>query len=133
MTSIVQSGDASKVFNAFVVGNGALAMNMDVNLFFTAWSIQYLLKEDAEIKCPKSYSSIQDEWMKELLKNSNFASIETLLKEFKNLGGKIFVCDTVLELLDIKKSDFLDGIVDKYVSVVVYIKEAGESKINLFI
>ena len=133
MTIIVHSGDASKVFNALVVGNGALAMNMDATLFFTAWSLQYIIKEECEMKSPKPYSAEQDEWMKNLLKNSNIASIETLIKEFKNLGGKIFVCDMALELLGIQRTDFLEGVVNDFVSVVIYIKEARESKINLFI
>lgn len=133
MTIIVHSGDASKTFNALVVGNGALAMNMDATLFFTAWSLPYLLKAGVETKAPKPYSIEQDEWMKNLLENSNIASIETLIEEFKNLGGKIFVCDLALELLGIQKTDFLEGVVDDFVSVVIYIKEASESKINLFI
>ncbi|MFA5367362.1 MAG: DsrE/DsrF/DrsH-like family protein, partial [Dehalococcoidia bacterium] len=36
-TLIVHSGDMDKVYSAFIIGNGALAMGMDVSMFFTFW------------------------------------------------------------------------------------------------
>ena len=36
-TIIVHSGDFDKIMSAFIIGNGFLAMNIDVTLFFTFW------------------------------------------------------------------------------------------------
>jgi peroxiredoxin family protein len=39
---IVHSGDMDKVYSAFIVANGALAMGMEASLFFTFWGLQRL-------------------------------------------------------------------------------------------
>ena len=47
-TIIVHSGDMDKVYSALIIGNGALAMGMDVSLYFTFWGLQRLQKGGLE-------------------------------------------------------------------------------------
>ncbi len=43
-TIILHSGDMDKVFSALIVANGALAMGMEVAIYFTFWGLQRLRK-----------------------------------------------------------------------------------------
>jgi len=47
-TIIVHSGDMDKVSSALIIANGALAMGMEVSLFFTFWGLQRLKKGGLE-------------------------------------------------------------------------------------
>ena len=38
-TIVVHSGDFDKLYSAFIIGNGALAMGMEVSLYFTFWGL----------------------------------------------------------------------------------------------
>ena len=39
VTIILHSGDMDKLYSALIVGNGALAMGMDVSMYFTFWGL----------------------------------------------------------------------------------------------
>ena len=47
-TIVIQSGDMDKLYSAFIIANGALAMGMEVSLFFTFWGLQRLKKGGLE-------------------------------------------------------------------------------------
>jgi len=71
--------------------------------------------------------------VKRKMKQANVAPLERLLKDFKELGGKILACDMTMEIMGIKKEDLRDDLITEYCAVGTYIKEAMESKITLFI
>jgi len=41
---IVHSGDFDKMYSAFIVGNGALAMGLEASMYFTFWGLSRLKK-----------------------------------------------------------------------------------------
>ena len=43
-TIVVHSGDFDKIYSAFIIGNGALAMGMEVSMYFTFWGLLRLKK-----------------------------------------------------------------------------------------
>jgi peroxiredoxin family protein len=78
-TLIVHSGDMDKVYSAFIIGNGALAMGMDVSMFFTFWGLQRLKKGGLE-KGPLSKMhmfGLGKLMIKRKMKQANVASLET--------------------------------------------------------
>jgi peroxiredoxin family protein len=134
-TIIVHSGDMDKVYSALIIGNGALAMGMDVSMYFTFWGLQRLKKGGLE-KGPLSKMNMLGlgKWMvKRKMKQANVASLERLIKDFKELGGKILACDMTMDIMGIKKEDLRDDLISEYCAVGTYVKEAMESKITLFI
>jgi peroxiredoxin family protein len=134
-TIIVHSGDMDKVYSALIIGNGALAMGMEVSMYFTFWGLQRLRKGGLE-KGPLSKMNMLGlgKWMvKRKMKQANVASLERLIQDFKELGGKILACDMTMEIMGIKKEDLRDDLIAEYCAVGTYIKEASESKITLFI
>jgi len=44
VTIVLHSGDMDKVYSALIIGNGALAMGMEVSLYVTFWGLQRLQK-----------------------------------------------------------------------------------------
>lgn len=134
-TLIVHSGDMDKVYSALIIGNGALAMGMDVSMYFTFWGLMRLKKGQLE-KGPLSKMNFfgLGKWMvKRKMKQANVRSLEGLLQDFVELGGKIFACDMTMDIMGIKKEDLHQDVISEYCAVGTYIKEAKESDITLFI
>ena len=135
VTIIVHSGDMDKVYSAFIVANGALAMGMEASLFFTFWGLQRLKKGGLE-KGPLSKMNMLGlgKWMiKRRMKKAGVASLERLLQDFHELGGKILACDMTMQIMGIKKGGLRDDVISDYCAVGTYIDEAKESTITLFI
>ena len=134
-TIVVHSGDMDKIYSALIIGNGALAMGMEASLFFTFWGLQRLKKGGLE-KGPLSKMNMLGlgKWMvKRKMKQAKVASLEKLMQDFKELGGKILACDMTMEIMGIKKEDLRDDVISDYCGVGTYLNEARESKITLFI
>jgi peroxiredoxin family protein len=134
-TIIVHSGDMDKVYSALIIANGALSFGMDVSLYFTFWGLERLTKEGLE-KGSLSKMDMGEEGMRMMnnrMKQANLASLERLIQDFKELGGKIIACEMTMEIMGITKEDLRQELIDEYGAVGTYIKEARESNINLFI
>ncbi len=43
-TIVMHSGDMDKFYSALIIGNGALAMGMEVSIYFTFWGLERLKK-----------------------------------------------------------------------------------------
>jgi peroxiredoxin family protein len=110
-------------------------MGIEASLFFTFWGLQRLKKGGLE-KGPLSKMHLMGlgKWMvKRKMKKAGVASLERLLQDFKELGGKILACDMTMEIMGIKKEDLRDDLISDYCAVGTYINEARESTITLFI
>ena len=134
-TIIVHSGDMDKLYSALIIANGALSMGMEASLYFTFWGLERLKKGGLE-KGPLSKMNLLGigKWMvKRRMKKVRMASLERLLQDFKELGGKIIACEMTMEIMGIKQKDLRQDLIDDYGAVGVYIQEARESTITLFI
>ena len=134
-TIIIHSGDMDKLYSALIIGNGALAMGMDVSIYFTFWGLQRLQKGGLE-KGPLSKMHFLGlgKWMiKRRMKKANVASLEKLMADFKELGGKIIACEMTMEIMGISREDLREDWIDEYGAVGTYIQEARESAITLFL
>ncbi len=134
-TIIVHSGDMDKIYSALIVANGALSMGMEASIFFTFWGLQRLKKDGLE-KGPLSKMNMfgLGKWMvKRKMKAANTASLDRMLSDFVELGGKILACDMTMEIMGIKREDLRDDLISDYCAVGTYVNEARESAITLFI
>ena len=134
-TIILHSGDMDKVYSALILANGALSMGMEATIFFTFWGLQRLQKGGLE-KGPLSKMHFLGlgKWMiKQRMKNSNVASLERLMEDFKALGGRTIACDMTMDIMGIDAEDLRQDWIDEYGSVGTYIQQARNSEINLFI
>ncbi|KPK43113.1 MAG: NAD(FAD)-dependent dehydrogenase [Nitrospira bacterium SM23_35] len=134
-TIIAHSGDMDKIYSALIIGNGALAMGMEASIFFTFWGLQRLKKGGLE-KGPLSKMNmlgLGKLMVKLKMKKVGVASLEKLLEDFKELGGKILACDMTMEIMGIKKEELRDDLISDYCAVGTYVNEAKDSSITLFI
>lgn len=134
-TIIVHSGDYDKVYSALIVANGALAMGMEASMFFTFWGLERLKKGQLD-KGPLSKMHMLGlgKWMvKRRMKKANVASLDRLLEDFVELGGRLMACDMTMDIMGIRKEDLRDNLISDYCSVGSYIQEARGSTITLFI
>ena len=135
ITIIVHSGDMDKIYSALIIANGALSMGMEASLYFTFWGLQRLVKGGLD-KGPLSkmhMMGLGKMMIKQRMHKANVASLEHLLKDFKELGGKIIACDMTMEIMGIKKEDLREDLITECGAVGTYIQEARESSVNLFI
>ncbi|MCR4406222.1 MAG: DsrE/DsrF/DrsH-like family protein [Anaerolineae bacterium] len=135
VTIIAHSGDMDKIYSALIVANGALAMGMEATIFFTFWGLQRL-KKGALDKGPLSKMNFLGlgKWMvQRRMQKAKVASLEKMLQDFKELGGKVMACDMTMEIMGIKPEDLRQDLIDEYCAVGSYIQEARNSSVTLFI
>jgi len=134
-TIIAHSGDMDKIYSALIIGNVALSMGMEASIFFTFWGLQRLKKGGLE-KGPLSKMNmlgLGKLMVKLKMKKVGVASLERLLQDFKELGGKILACDMTMEIMGIKREELRDDLISDYCAVGTYVTEARDSAITLFI
>lgn len=134
-TIIVHSGDMDKIYSALIIGNGALSMGMEASLYFTFWGLERLKKDGLE-KGPLSkmnMGGLGKQMINSRMKQANVASLERLITDYKELGGKIIACEMTMEIMGVKKEDLREELIDEYGAIGTYIQEARESQITLFI
>ena len=134
-TIIAHSGDMDKIYSALIVGNGALSMGMEASIFFTFWGLQRLKKGGLEKGSLSKMNmlGLGKLMVKLKMKKVGVASLEKLLKDFKELGGKILACDMTMEIMGIKREELRDDLISDYCAVGTYVNEAKDSAITLFI
>ena len=142
-TIILHSGDMDKLYSALIISNGALAMGMEASIFFTFWGLQRLQKNKV-LSLPKvglekgllskmHMLGLGKLMIEQRMDKANVASLEKLMADFKELGGKIIACDMTMEIMGIRREDLREDLIDEYGAVGTYIQEARESAITLFI
>jgi len=135
ITIIVHSGDFDKIYSAFIVGNGALAMGMEASLYFTFWGLSRLKKGKLDSgPLSKMHMLGMGKWMiKRRMKDKNVRALQAMARDFKELGGRIFACDMTMDIMGVKAEDLEQELIEEYCAVGTYIKEARESSVTLFI
>ena len=134
-TIVVHSGDFDKVYSALIIGNGALAMGLEVSLYFTFWGLLRLKKGglDSGPLSKMHFLGLGKLMIKSRMKKNNVASLDRLMADFKELGGKIIACEMTMELMGVKAADLYPDLIDDFGAVGTYIQEARDSSITLFI
>nr|WP_300143903.1 DsrE/DsrF/DrsH-like family protein [Propionicimonas sp.] len=155
-TIIVFSGDYDRVMAAFIIANGAAAMDDDVTMFFTFWGLAALRKTAPAAGGGSNKSGLQKAFsamlpkhaeklglskfnfggagrsmMKKVMKAENVMTVAELLDTAREQGIKLIACTMSMDVLGIGKEELIDGI--EYAGVATYLGEADEANVNLFI
>ena len=152
---IVFSGDLDKVLAAFVIATGAVAMGLDVVMFFTFWGTPILRDNEKKVDgkdfmgkmfgtmLPKGTGSVKlskmnmggmgTAMMKSLMKKKNVASLEQMLELSGELGVRIFICEMSMDLMGFKREEMIDYPNLTFCGVATFLEEAKGSKVQLFI
>ena len=155
LAMIVFSGDLDKALAAFIIATGAVAMGMEVVMFFTFWGTPIL--RDAKKKVggkdmmgkmfgsmlPKGPGAVKlsnmnmggmgTAMMKSLMTKKNVASLEEMIALAEELEVKIYVCEMSMDLMGFKPEEFIDYKDLGYAGVATFLSEAQNAKVQMFI
>ena len=110
---IVHSGDMDKLYSALILGNGALAMDMDVTLFFTMRGLHIVEKGGAE----------------KIRLNGEPQGLSTLMRAVQEQGGRLIACSAFLNAEGLREEDIIDGA--EFGGVATFLSGAEEADIVL--
>jgi peroxiredoxin family protein len=155
LAMVVFSGDLDKALAALVIATGAVAMGMDVVLFFTFWGTPVLRDKNKSIggkdvmgnmfgaMLPKGTNDVQlskmkmaglgTAMMKSLMKKKNVASLEEMFTLAEELGVRIVICEMSMDLMGFKREEMIAYKHLEFGGVAKFLEEAGTSKVQLFI
>jgi peroxiredoxin family protein len=139
LSMIVFSGDLDKALAAFIIGTGAVAMGMDVVMFFTFWGTP-MLRASNKSAGGKDMMSKMFGWMlpkgasKLKLSKMNMGGAGTAmmksLMQKKNIGS---LEQMSMNLMGFKREEMIDYPDLTYCGVAKFLEEAMNSKIQLFL
>ena len=152
-TLVVFSGDLDKAIASFIIATGAASMGKEVTMFFTFWGLNILKSKDKPSvtkdtmekmfdvmlpghpgKLPLSQMNMMGmgpAMIKQIMKKHNVDSLETLIKNAIDMGVKVVACSMSMDLMGIKKEEFIDGV--EIGGVASYLGSTEGSGLNLFI
>ncbi|MGB5745657.1 MAG: DsrE/DsrF/DrsH-like family protein [Desulfobacterales bacterium] len=155
LSMVVFSGDLDKVLAAFVIATGAVAMGMEVVMFFTFWGTPVLRDKKKRVggkdlmgkmfgaMLPTGTGDVKlsnmnmggmgTAMMKSLMKKKNVASLEEMLALAEELEVRIYVCEMSMDLMGFKREEFIDYKGMGFAGVATFLQEAANSKVQLFI
>ena len=155
LSMIVFSGDLDKALAAFIIATGAVAMGMEVVMFFTFWGTPVLRDKNKRVggknliskmfgfmlpKGPDKVTLSQMHMagmgtgmMKSLMKKKNVASLSEMTDLAGELGVTIYICEMSMDLMGFKKEEMIDYPGMTVCGVAKFLEEAIDSKIQLFI
>jgi peroxiredoxin family protein len=134
-TIVLHSGDMDKVYSALIIGTGSLAMGMEVTIYFTFWGLERLKVEGLD-RGPLSKMNLLGlgKWMvKRRMNRSKVVSLERLMDDFRDLGGRVIACEMTMSIMGINREDLRQEWIDEYGAVGTYIQDARGSVNTLFI
>lgn len=153
LTMVLFSGDFDKVFAAFIIASGALAMGKEVSMFVTFWGLDAIKKP--EIKTtgrtilekmvlwmrPKgpfklgtskmNFAGIGPRLFRYMMGKKNVESLFSLIEMSREMGIKIIACQMSMDVMGIKKEDLLDNI--EVGGAATFLNDSFRSNTTLFI
>lgn len=155
LSMIVFSGELDKVLAAFIIATGAVAMGMEVVMFFTFWGTPVLRdknkkagdkdlmgkmfgsmlpKGSCEVKLSKmNMAGMGTKMMKSLMNKKNVASLDQMIEMAGELGVQIYVCEMSMDLMGFKQDEIIEYPNLDFCGVATFLEEAMDSRIQLFI
>lgn len=124
---VMFSGTADKFIPLGVMSQAAAAMGMEVNIFVTGFALHGFTKEHHDLPFPTEFAAMAPAVMKGMQAN-HVASWDTMLRQAKEMGAKVYACSMMSEVMGLKKEDFND-LVDDIVGAATFVQmaEHGET------
>jgi peroxiredoxin family protein len=155
LSMVVFSGDLDKVLAAMIIANGAAAMDLPVNIFFTFWGLNVLRRGGpvhVEGKktmtegmfgrmMPRGPDHLQlskmkmgglgTRMIKKEMGKKHVMSLPNLMKSAQEQGVRFIACTMSMDLMGIHKEELIPGI--EYANVGTFIDAADRSRMTMFI
>ena len=150
----VMSGNLDKTMAAFIIALGAVAYDIQVDMFFTFWATAALrdpkkspaknlldkmfgwMLPRSSLKLPLSkmqMCGIGPKMIRSVMKSRGVKSLEQLMKEAGEFGVRIHVCEMSMGVMGLKEEEMIAYPNIDYVGVGTFIQMISESKQVLFL
>jgi len=124
------SGTADKFIPLGVLTQAAAAMGMEVNVFVTGFALHGFTKEHHDLPFPTEFAAMAPA-LAQGMEATHVESWETMLRQAKELGAKVYACSMMCEVMGLKLDDFND-LVDDVVGAATFLQMAEHGE-TLFI
>lgn len=152
MTIIASKGTLDMAYPPLILATTAVAMDVDVTIFFTFYGLEIIKKGNAEklkvspvgnpampmpMPIPALVSSMPGmetmatAMMKSMFNKHGVATIGQLLDIAKKSGVKLIACQMTMDVMGVKQSDIIDGV--EFGGAAMWLDAAADSQINLFV
>ena len=150
----VMSGNLDTTIAAFIIALGAVAYDMEVDMFFTFWATAALRdsKKSPRKKLldrmfgwmlPRSsyalplskmqMAGIGPKMIRSVMKSRGVKSLEELMKDASDFGVRIHVCEMSMGVMGLKDEEMIDYPGIDYVGVGSFIHMISESRQVIFL
>ncbi|MBY6038078.1 DsrE/DsrF/DrsH-like family protein [Fictibacillus nanhaiensis] len=103
---IASNGSAFDAYKVFNIATAAASADYEVTIFFTFEGLNLIHKEGYKnLPLPEG-----KEHFVEGFKAANVPSIPELVEMAQEMGVKIIACQMTMDVMNLKKEDFIDGI-----------------------
>ncbi len=153
LTMVLFSGDFDKVFAAYIIATGALAMGKNVSVFVTFWGLDAIKKPSMKTagrqflekmilwmrpKGPNklgtskmNFGGIGPRLFRYMMDRKKIEPLTSLIELAREMGIKIIACQMSMDVMGIKKEDLLDGI--EFGGAATFLSDSFASNTTLFI
>lgn len=154
---IVSKGTLDQAYPPLVMGATAASMGWEVGIFFTFYGLDIVHKDrmpklsvspvgnpamppplkSVPIHVPTLIGALPGmkgaatKMMKGWLSKANLATVPELLEIGRELGIRMYACNTTLAVMGVSKDDLIDGV--EFAGAPAFLDFAGESDVQLFI
>jgi peroxiredoxin family protein len=154
---IVSKGTLDQAYPPLVMATTAASMGWEVGIFFTFYGLDIVHKErmpklsvspvgnpamppplrKVPMQVPTligalpGMKSAATRMMKNWMSKANLAPIPELLEIARELGVRMFACNTTLAVMDVGKEDLIEGV--EFAGAPAFLDFAGGSDVQLFI
>lgn len=126
ITMVVYDNHFDKLMMPMIIAQGALAMGMEVNIFYTFFGLQGLLKK-YKPKMPGIYSLFTGMIQKRMAKQKIMSYKEFMASNIE-MGANVYACNMSMEMMGWKKEDMFDGV--KIAGVAKMLDMAADASVN---
>jgi peroxiredoxin family protein len=124
---IVYDNHFDKLMMPMIVAQGALAMGWEVNIFYTFFGLQGLMRK-RNPKLPGMFRFFTGMIQKKMAKQK-VMSYKEFMRSNIEMGAKIWACNMSMEMMGWKKKDMFEGV--KVAGVAKYLDMSADASINL--
>jgi len=152
MTIIASKGTLDMAYPPLILATTAVAMDVDVTIFFTFYGLEIIKKSNADklkvsplghpampmpmpmpalVSSMPGMESMATAMMKSMFNKHGVATIGQLLDIAKESGVKLIACQMTMDVMGVKQSDIIDGV--EFGGAATWLDAAADAQINLFV
>jgi len=152
-TLVCFSDDLDKALAIFIIANGAAASGKKVTIFFTFWGLN-VIRRQKKVKVKKDFygkmfgmmmprstrklglsklnmGGMGRRMMRSVMRKKNVESLEGMIKTAIDNGVELVACQMSMDVMGIKKEEFVDGV--QLGGVATYLESTEDAGLNLFV